>query len=78
MDASQRGNLLFKVADLIERDLDYLAVSEIIQSGKSWMFQVGKGGGRGAVSCLVLLCATFLLSFGLLLLCMYIVTVLAF
>ena len=78
MDASQRGNLLFKVADLIERDLDYLAVSEIIQSSKSWMFQVGKGGGRVAVSCLILLCATFLLSFGLLLLCMYIVTVLAF
>ena len=28
MDASQRGNLLYKVADLIERDSDYLAVSE--------------------------------------------------
>ena len=27
MDASQRGRLLFKLADLIERDLDYLAVS---------------------------------------------------
>jgi len=27
MDASQRGNLLYKVADLIERDLDYIAVS---------------------------------------------------
>ncbi len=30
MDASQRGKLLYKVADLIERDLDYLAVSEFI------------------------------------------------
>ena len=30
MDASQRGRLLYKVADLIERDLDYLAVSEIM------------------------------------------------
>lgn len=30
MDASQRGKLLYKVADLIERDLDYLAVSEIM------------------------------------------------
>ena len=30
MDASQRGKLLYKVADLIERDLDYLAVSELV------------------------------------------------
>ena len=30
MDASQRGKLLYKVADLIERDLDYLAVSKIM------------------------------------------------
>ena len=28
IDASQRGHLLYKVADLIERDLDYLAVSD--------------------------------------------------
>ena len=27
MDASQRGRLLYKLADLVERDLDYLAVS---------------------------------------------------
>ena len=27
MDAAQRGNLLFRLADLIERDRDYLAVS---------------------------------------------------
>ena len=27
MDASQRGRLLYKLGDLIERDLDYLAVS---------------------------------------------------
>jgi len=30
MDASKRGQLLYKLADLIERDLDYLAVSEIM------------------------------------------------
>lgn len=29
MDASQRGQLLYKLADLIERDLDYLAVGGI-------------------------------------------------
>ena len=29
MDASQRGQLLYKLADLVERDLDYLAVSEL-------------------------------------------------
>ena len=29
VDASQRGRLLYKLADLIERDLDYLAVSRI-------------------------------------------------
>lgn len=27
MDASERGNILFKIADLIERDASYLAVS---------------------------------------------------
>lgn len=30
MDASKRGQLLYKMADLIERDLDYLAVRKII------------------------------------------------
>ena len=30
MDASQRGHLLYKVADLIEQNLDYLAVSELM------------------------------------------------
>ena len=29
MDASQRGRLLYKLADLVERDLDYLAVGGI-------------------------------------------------
>ena len=29
MDASQRGRLLYKLADLVERDLQYLAVSAI-------------------------------------------------
>ena len=27
MDASERGRLLYKLADLVERDMDYLAVS---------------------------------------------------
>ena len=30
MDASQRGRLLYKLADLVERDLHYLAVSALI------------------------------------------------
>ncbi|XP_058947020.2 aldehyde dehydrogenase 1A1 [Pocillopora verrucosa] len=34
MDASKRGQLLYKMADLIERDLDYLASLETIDSGK--------------------------------------------
>ena len=29
MDASQRGNLLYKLASLIERDADFLAVSTL-------------------------------------------------
>lgn len=50
MDASQRGNLLYKVADLMERDLDYLAVSEIFQSDKFGCLKWEKEGV--AVSCL--------------------------
>ncbi len=34
MDASQRGNLLAKLADLIERDRDYLASLETLDNGK--------------------------------------------
>ena len=34
MDASQRGNLLFKLADLIERDRLYLASLESLDNGK--------------------------------------------
>ena len=30
MDASNRGKLLFKLADLVERDIDYYEVSEYI------------------------------------------------
>ena len=29
MDASERGRLLYKLADLVERDLNYLAVSSM-------------------------------------------------
>jgi len=31
MDASERGRLLYKLADLVERDMDYLAVSGVTQ-----------------------------------------------
>jgi len=34
MDASQRGNLLYKLADLIERDRAYLASLETLDNGK--------------------------------------------
>ena len=34
MDASQRGRLLFKLADLLERDIDYLASLETLDNGK--------------------------------------------
>lgn len=30
MDASERGRLLYKLADLVERDLNYLAVSAMM------------------------------------------------
>lgn len=46
MDASQRGHLLYKVADLIERDLDYLAVSKIMLTSINFdliLFYVVKG-----------------------------------
>ena len=38
MDASKRGSLLFKFADLVERDLVYLAVSaeSVIQCCRCW------------------------------------------
>ncbi|KAJ7376615.1 Retinal dehydrogenase 1 [Desmophyllum pertusum] len=41
MDASQRGNLLYKVADLIERDLDYLASLETLDNGKIFTDALG-------------------------------------
>ena len=34
MDASQRGQLLYKLADLIERDQEYLALLETLDNGK--------------------------------------------
>ena len=34
MDASQRGRLLNKLADLIERDIEYLASLETLDNGK--------------------------------------------
>merc|ERR1712038_1054337 len=41
MDASKRGKLLIKLAELIERDLDYLASLETLDNGKP--LQAAKG-----------------------------------
>ena len=30
MDASQKGKLIYKLAELIERDIDYLAVRDAV------------------------------------------------
>ena len=30
MDASQKGKLIYKLAELLERDIDYLAVHDIV------------------------------------------------
>jgi len=37
MDASQRGHLLYKLADLMERDATYLASLETLDNGKPYM-----------------------------------------
>lgn len=34
MDASQRGRLLNKLADLVERDIEYLSQLETLDNGK--------------------------------------------
>lgn len=36
MDASERGRLLFKLADLIERDMDYITSLEVLDNGKPY------------------------------------------
>ena len=36
MDASERGRLLFKLADLIERDIDYISSLEVLDNGKPY------------------------------------------
>ncbi|XP_060579656.1 retinal dehydrogenase 2-like [Ruditapes philippinarum] len=41
MDASQRGRLLYKYADLIERDIAYLASLETLDNGKPFKSSVG-------------------------------------
>ena len=37
MDASQRGHLLYRLADLIERDREYLASLESLDNGKPFL-----------------------------------------
>lgn len=37
MDASQRGELLYRLADLIQRDQDYIASLESLDNGKPKM-----------------------------------------
>jgi acyl-CoA reductase-like NAD-dependent aldehyde dehydrogenase len=41
MDASERGRLLYKLADLYERDLALLATMEVMDNGKPFNFAVG-------------------------------------
>ncbi|XP_018495387.1 retinal dehydrogenase 1-like [Galendromus occidentalis] len=41
MDAAQRGRLLNKLADLVERDIAYLASLECLNNGKPYQFAVG-------------------------------------
>jgi len=36
MDASERGRLLFKLADLIEKDKDYISSLEVLDNGKPY------------------------------------------
>ena len=48
MDASKRGHLLAQMADLIERDADYLAALETLDNGKP--LPDSKGGVEHSVS----------------------------
>ena len=40
MDASFRGKLMFKLADLMERDADYIARLDTLDNGKSDLKQI--------------------------------------
>ena len=40
MDASFRGKLMFKLADLMERDADYIARLDTLDNGKSELKQI--------------------------------------
>lgn len=44
MDASQRGKLIYKLADLIERDTNYLAALETLDNGKTFRSACGDMG----------------------------------
>ncbi|KXJ06283.1 Aldehyde dehydrogenase, mitochondrial, partial [Exaiptasia diaphana] len=50
MDASNRGRLLYKMADLLERDIAYLASLETFDSGK--LFDDSVGDMQECISCL--------------------------
>lgn len=41
IDASERGRLLYKLADLLERDIAYIASLECLDNGKPYQFAVG-------------------------------------
>lgn len=41
MDASERGRLLYKLADLIERDIQYIASLETLDNGKPYAMSYG-------------------------------------
>jgi len=50
MDASERGRLMHKLADLILRDKDYIASLETLDNGKT--FENAQGDVDGSVGCL--------------------------
>ena len=50
MDASQRGRLLNKLADLVERDIAYLASLECLNNGKPYQFAVSDM--QSAINCI--------------------------
>ncbi|KAG5885893.1 hypothetical protein JTB14_019152 [Gonioctena quinquepunctata] len=41
MDASERGRLLYKLADLVERDAAYIASLEVLDNGKPYTYAYG-------------------------------------
>ncbi|KAJ3340260.1 aldehyde dehydrogenase (NAD(P)(+)) ald5 [Gonapodya sp. JEL0774] len=53
-DGADRGRLLYKLADLVERDIQFLADLEALDNGKK--AHVAKGDVEGVVGCLSVVC----------------------